>query len=974
MIRKKISKNSKPSSLASSSTSTLDRQKIRIKAKHFQSRTITDEIFDLINELKTTDDYSSNLETLSVLFHHIDTINEFATIPEILKILIRFKMDFCELLEKKSNLKIRQAIADILCFICSSNPSESKGEMVHYYLLGSNDLIHRWGIFFVRNLAEDLIYCWKECPRKWSNIRQESLIRLIRKCSMFFIQQCSSIEACDLLLETDQQIFLDELISNKNLDECRKVCQYISMMSVYQQEPENEQNLYVSLALCLRCNLQIDALLLAIQINRFDLIEKIFLLNLNNRSVRNQMALILARHSIAINLHGSQMDSELVNLLSNNDLSYHFQMFAKHLDLCRPRVPKEIFKKDQTHRNLRARHERLLQMNQSKSILGSTFMNCFLNACFSSDRLLLTENAMKWIGRHRDPLDRFAAVASLGFLCLWDLNSLNKIDKFLYSTDEHIKGGALLAFGIVNCSIRSEYDPAFLMLSSYVRSNRYESSLKRIGSVIGLGIAYHGTNHQDAYHLIHDALEKSINESHNQTNTSKEKFPLNLATISLGLIGQSTTNWSTIDLILKLIDRKETKLIEWKTRDLIHSIGLLVLGDRSVLSKLNNRIDQMKSIDESLRRYLKICCEAFAYCGSSNILKVQGFIQNCLPINELRTDSSIDRSRSMSESVLKKINQSKKLSSSSKSSSQKFIPIKSSSTKRKKDRSKRDQKDQNEPKLSERKLIQMISILGIGLVSLSDELNREMIFRTFGNFLKQGDSFLKSATFLAIALTNLSNPKLVIIEMLCKYGHFIDEIIAINSILSLGLVCAGTNNTKALRILLKLNDFHRHRPNCLFAIKIALGLLHLGKGILSLCPRMETPLLRLCSIGSMSIFLFSLFDVREFLQNHHYYLYFLAGSIRSKMLIALNENDLKPMSLSVRVGQSIDTVGTTGPCLRSVYAYQTFTTPVLLNQNEKAEIVNNECFEPLNPNLQGFVIVREKNLSNQSIEQKISKE
>ena len=65
-----------------------------------------------------------------------------------------------------------------------------------------------------------------------------------------------------------------------------------------------------------------------------------------------------------------------------------------------------------------------------------------------------------------------AATASLGLILLWDVDGgLIQIDKYLYSTDDNIKAGALLACGIVNAGIRTDVDPALGLLSDYVMHN-----------------------------------------------------------------------------------------------------------------------------------------------------------------------------------------------------------------------------------------------------------------------------------------------------------------------------------------------------------------------------------------------------------------------------------------------------------------------------------------------------------------------
>lgn len=80
-------------------------------------------------------------------------------------------------------------------------------------------------------------------------------------------------------------------------------------------------------------------------------------------------------------------------------------------------------------------------------------------------------------------LGMLSAAASLGMIHLWDVDGgLTPIDKYLYTAEEHIKAGALLALGLVNCGVRNECDPALALLSDYVL---HSSANLRIGSVLG---------------------------------------------------------------------------------------------------------------------------------------------------------------------------------------------------------------------------------------------------------------------------------------------------------------------------------------------------------------------------------------------------------------------------------------------------------------------------------------------------------
>lgn len=73
------------------------------------------------------------------------------------------------------------------------------------------------------------------------------------------------------------------------------------------------------------------------------------------------------------------------------------------------------------------------------------------------------------------------------------------------------------------------------------------------------------------------------------------------------------------------------------------------------------------------------------------------------------------------------------------------------------------------------------------------------------------------------------------------------------------------------------------------------------------------------------------------------------------MLVTL-DTDLKPLPVTVRVGQAVDTVGLAGKP-KSITGFQTHTTPVLLAAGEKAELATDEWL-PLSTLLEGVVILK----------------
>lgn len=75
------------------------------------------------------------------------------------------------------------------------------------------------------------------------------------------------------------------------------------------------------------------------------------------------------------------------------------------------------------------------------------------------------------------------------------------------------------------------------------------------------------------------------------------------------------------------------------------------------------------------------------------------------------------------------------------------------------------------------------------------------------------------------------------------------------------------------------------------------------------------------------------------------------------MLITFDE-ELRPLPVSVRVGQAVDVVGQAGKP-KTITGFQTHTTPVLLAHGERAELAT-EDYVSLTPIMEGFVILQKK--------------
>jgi hypothetical protein len=99
-----------------------------------------------------------------------------------------------------------------------------------------------------------------------------------------------------------------------------------------------------------------------------------------------------------------------------------------------------------------------------------------------------------------------------------------------------------------------------------------------------------------------------------------------------------------------------------------------------------------------------------------------------------------------------------------------------------------------------------------------------------------GDPIIRKSVPLALGLISASNPQLPVLDTLSKYSHDHDLAVALNAIFAMGLVGAGTNNARLAQMLRQLAGYYYKEPDCLFMVRIAQGLVHMGKGTIGINP------------------------------------------------------------------------------------------------------------------------------------------
>jgi len=267
---------------------------------------------------------------------------------------------------------------------------------------------------------------------------------------------------------------------------------------------------------------------------------------------------------------------------------------------------------------------------------------------------------------------------------------------------------------------------------------------------------------------------------------------------------------------------------------------------------------------------------------------------------------------------------------------------------------------------------QEAALIGIAAVALGEELSSEMALRSIDHLLQYGEVNIKRAVPLALGILSVSKPEISIMDTLSKFSHDHDPETAMGAIFALGLIGAGTNNSRIGQMLRALASYYHKDPNNLFIIRIAQGLLHMGKGTISINPfHSEGTLIKPTAIAGLLIAIHSCFDFKGLILGQaHYMLYSLVLAMFPRMLMTFNE-DLEPINVLVRVGQAVDVVGKAGNP-KNITGFQTHTTPVLLGVGERAELATDE-FSPISPVLEGCIILKSNPLSKLRMSRRIKK-
>ncbi|XP_057653315.1 26S proteasome non-ATPase regulatory subunit 2 [Diorhabda carinulata] len=851
-----------------------------------EDKQLQEELNLCVEKLQESDE-KLYLAALQALGNHIRaSTTSMTSVPKPLKFMKPHYDTMKQIYEKITDPEVKKLCADIISVLAMTMGDGR--ECLKYRLVSDLDKIGEWGHEYVRHLAGEIAGEWAETDFIVNTEIRDKLILLTKQIVPYNMAHNAEAEACDLLMEIERLDLLEQYVDENIYS---RVCLYLTSCVPYVADPENTTLLQTALLLFRKFKQYPQALRLAMQLNDHNLIEEIFVC-CPDSDVQKQLAFMLARQQIYIEIPENTPEYEdLIEIMANCHLNNHFLNLARELDIMDPKTPEDVYK---SHLENSRPPFGGSQVDSARQNLAASFVNGFVNAAFGQDKLLM-EDGNKWLYKNKEH-GMLSATASLGLVLLWDVDGgLTPIDKYLYSSEDHIKSGALLACGIVNCGVRNECDPALALLSDYVLHN---TNIMRIGAIVGLGLAYVGSNREAVISLLTPVF----------SDPKSSMEVIGMCALACGMIAVGSGNPFVTSTILQcLMEKSETELKDTYSRFLALGLGLCHLGRQEGIDTI---VMALQVIPDPFRLMAITMVDICAFAGTGNVLKVQHLLHICS--EHYDTAESTDKT------------------------------------------SKDKDKKESEKDMSAR---QAVAVLGIALISMGEDIGSEMAFRTFGHLLRYCEPVIRRAVPLALGLISVSNPKLSILDTLSKFSHDSDAEVAHNAIFAMGLVGAGTNNARLAAMLRQLAQYHAKDPNNLFMVRIAQGLTHLGKGTLTLSPyHSDRQLMSPVAVAGLMATLIGFLDVKNIiLGRSHYLLYTLAAAMQPRMLVTFDE-DLNPLPVPVRVGLAVDVVGQAGKP-KTITGFQTHTTPVLLAYGERAELATEE-YIALTPIMEGFVILR----------------
>lgn len=754
----------------------------------------------------------------------------------------------------------RRLLADVLSVLAMTLGGEGQRDVLNYRLQGesSAEELGSWGHEYIRALAGEIGSEWKARAESApaGGVTEESvqdLLTLVRFIVPYNMSHNAEPEAVDLLLEISRLPLLLQLdysaavaaaapgaaaadaaktaaqaavpgSGKLDKESANRVCLYLLKCADYMGDSkESDSCMETAHAVYVQQEDFPNALRVALKRagTEEQIRERITGLfdACKDAGVKRQLAYMLGRHGTTVTVGDSTLDA----LIGQHAMSELFAVLARDLDVMEAKTPEDIYK---SHLSGEARAgEGSANLDSARANLASTYVNAFVNAAFGADKLMSPGDS-GWVYRNKDH-GQTAAAASLGMVHLWNEQQISSLDKYLAANEDAVKAGALLGIALACAGQRnSDSDPAFALLSEHIEESSTSSNAMKIAALQGLGIVYAGSRRED----IADMCLALINDTSAKANMEV----MAIAALCLGQVFLSSANEVYAALLAdRLISCNDAEAGMAITRHMALGLGLLFMGRCEaadvVLEILEVVAGPADQGGKAHGKTSKAIVQACAYAGTGDVMQIQAFLRVCAEHPEMEDKEKASNEKEEGANSGAGAPAAGAGAGSNAAAGGAARPAAAPAAGAGAAAATADKEGSKLPYLH-----QTAAVLGLGLVALGEDLSISLAGRMADHLLQYGDPAVRRGVPLALALVHLSDPEYSIVDTLSKLSHDHDLDTAQAAVLGLGLVGAGTNNSRIAGLLRTLAVFYKSEADVLFTVRIAQGLLHMGKVCTSL--------------------------------------------------------------------------------------------------------------------------------------------
>lgn len=906
---------------------------------------------ELLVERLTEADQSDDLyfTSLDAMKNYIkDSTTSMTAVPKPLKFLRPHYELLTELYEKWADKgvsdKLLLQLADVISVLATTRSDEGKTDSLKYRLLASDETIADWGHEYMRHLALEIGESY-QAKLGSDDAYIARLVDLSFHIVPFFLKHNAEADAVDLLLEIESIEKLPQYLDNTTY---ARVCLYMVSCVPLLAPPDDTAFLHTAYSIYLSHGQLTQALTLAIKLDNEDLIKQVFE-STEDLLVHKQLGFILSSQFNRFKYPGNNEETQ--EIISNVKLPEFYAYLVEELNLLEPKVPEDIYK---SHLEDFRYVYGLGSIDSAKQNLAASFVNSFLNFGYGTDKLILQSGESEtksWIYRTKGT-GMISSTASIGSIYQWNIDEgLPALDRYTYSSDDMIKAGSILGTGIISANINDDAEVSLGLLQEYVLDPK---KIFQTSAINGLGIAYAGSANEEVLNLLLPLIS--------DTEISLEVSCL--ASLALGHVFVGTCNGDITSAILQtLLERDYSHLNNKFIRFMALGLGLLYMGKTEMVEDVLDIID---AIEHPINKTLKVLANICAYAGTGNVLQIQSLLQMC----SAKPKDNEEEEKRMEESEEDALKREGKDSSApstqaeTQTTGEDDVDEEADSKADIKQEESKDKSDSaSDDEAEDEDIYQGFAVLGLACIAMGEDIGQDMVLRHFSHLMHYGNPLIRRTVPLAMGLVSASYPQMKVFDTLSRYSHDPDLEVSQNAIYAMGLVGAGTNNARLAQLLRQLAQYYCKSPDSLFMVRIAQGILYMGKGTLSLTPfNIERTILNKVSLAALLTVSVGLLDPKAFIlsdsttETSHQMLYYLTTAIKPRMLVTVDE-DLNPIKVNVRVGQAVDVVGQAGKP-KTITGWVTQATPVLLSYGERAELENNEEWISLSHTLEGIVILK----------------